>query len=414
MKNSYKIMILILVIAIIGLILFTFSNNKETGTTTVNTNTTTSSSTSSSSSTSTSSSSTTVTVNGAIYKKADEFSERDLAGTYDESASTKYTLADNTDITIKEEGVYVVSGSAKNVTINVEALDTSKVQIVLDNASITNETSPAIYVKTGDKVFVTLVGDNTLKVTGTFKADSDNNLDGVIFSKQDITLNGSGTLNIESTDNGIVGKDDLKITGGTYNIKATTKCLEANDSIRIAGGTFNLTAGTDGLHSENDDDNSKGYIYITSGEFNIKAGDDAVHATTVVQIDDGTLNITAAEGIEGTYIQINNGTITINASDDGINAAKKSTSYTPTVEINNGNIKITMGQGDTDGIDSNGNIIMNGGTVDITGQFTTDYDGTATKNGGTLIVNGSETDTFPNQFGGGMPGGQMQGGRRGF
>ncbi|HAW15988.1 MAG TPA: hypothetical protein DCW41_04715, partial [Clostridiales bacterium] len=106
-------------------------------------------------------------------------------------------------------------------------------------------------------------------------------------------------------------------------------------------------------------------------------------------------DITAAEGLEGTVVTVNDGDIYIAASDDGINAAQKSDEYSPLVEINGGNITIDMGAGDTDGIDSNGDITINGGTVSISGMSAVDYDGTAQLNGGTLIVNGEETDTIP-------------------
>ena len=113
------------------------------------------------------------------------------------------------------------------------------------------------------------------------------------------------------------------------------------------------------------------------------------------------LIIDASEGIEGTYVKINNGTINISASDDGINAGNKSKNYNTTVEINGGKITIKMAAGDTDGIDSNGNLYINGGTIDITGNSPFDYDGEAKYNGGTLIVNGETTNTITNQFMGG-------------
>lgn len=342
-----------------------------------------------------------------VYSADDQFSGRDLQQEADLSEAITYELSDGQDIHLSAEGVYVLKGTAKNVTVYVEASKEEKIQIVLDGVSITNDSFPAIYAKQADKVFVTVSGDNSLSVTGEFSKDGNTKTDGVIFAKCDLVLNGTASLTVSSSVNGIVCKDDLKITGGTYEITAGKKTIEANDSIRIAGGSLTLTAGTDGLHAENDDDDALGYVYISGGNLKIQAGDDGIHATSVVQIDGGSIDISAKEGIEGTYIQINGGTITIQSSDDGINAARKSGSYNPTVEINDGEISIAMGAGDTDGIDSNGDIIMNGGTVTVTGNSTFDYDGSGQYNGGTIIANGQQISYIPNQFmgGGGFGGG---------
>ena len=346
-----------------------------------------------------------------IYSAGDLFTSRDYEQTADLTGAVSYTVSDGQDIHIIAAGVYVLTGSAANVTVYVEAGRDDKVQIVLNGVTIANANFPVIYVKTADKVFVTVSADSALSVTGSFASDGSTKTDGVIFSKADLTLNGTASLTIQSTDNGIVCKDDLKITGGTYTVTASSKAVEANDSIRIAGGTLYLTAGTDGLHAENSGDDTKGYIYIGGGSTTVSAGDDGIHALSVVQIDGGALNIKAAEGIEGTYIQFNGGTINIQSTDDGVNAAYKSSAYTPTVEINGGDITVAMGAGDTDGIDSNGNIIMNGGTVTVTGNSTFDYDGTAQYNGGTIIANGQQIAYIPNQMmGGGMMGGNFGGG----
>ena len=344
------------------------------------------------------------------------FTDRDLTQTADTSNAKKLTLSDGKDVTITEAGVYIISGTAKDVSIIVDAADDAKVQLVLENANITNADSPCIYVKNVDKVFVTTASgsENTLTVSGSFTADGDTNTDAVIFSKDDIVLNGEGKLNISSTDNGISGKDDIKITGGTIIISCTADAVEANDSISVADGNITINTQKDGLHCENHDDNTKGSIYISGGTFDITAGSDGIQATTTLVIDGGTFNISSAEGLEATNVTINDGSITISASDDGINASRKSTAQSVCVTINGGNIKITMGQGDTDGIDSNGDLYITGGTIDITGQSTCDYDGKAEKTGGTLIINGEETDTIPNQMMGGHggmggPGGDMGG-----
>ncbi len=357
-----------------------------------------------------------VTSGGAI-DASEIFTDRDLRQTADLTDAKYYELADGQDIEITEEGVYVLSGTASNVTVTVDASDDAKVQIVLDGVNITNESEPAIYVKNADKVFVTTTdSENSLTVTGEFTADGDTNTDAVIFSKDDLVLNGVGTLNIDSTGNGVTSKDDLKITGGTINITSAEDALEANDSIAACDGNITINTQKDGFHAENDEDDTVGYIYIAGGSYNITAVDDGIQGTTIVQIDGGTLDISAAEGIEGTYVQINDGNINIESNDDGINGSQKSNSISVAVEINGGEININMAQGDTDGIDSNGALTITGGAVNISGQSPFDVDGTITFSGGTVTENGQEVSEITNQMmGGGMmggfggPGGQMGG-----
>lgn len=340
------------------------------------------------------------------------FTERDLTQTADMTNAQNISLESGKDINITEEGVYIISGTAENTTIRVETADDAKVQLVFDNASIINSTAPAVYVVSADKVFITTTNsDNTLQVTGTFVPDGQTNLDAVIFSKSDLILNGIGTLNIDCTDgNGITSKDDLKVTGGTYNINTAGDGIEANNYIAVSDGVFSIQSQKDAIHSENSDDITLGYIYIAGGEFNITATDDGIQGTTIVQIDGGNINISAVEGIEGTYIQINDGTINVDASDDGINATDKSTAYEVIAEFNGGTVTISMGAGDTDAVDANGNIYVNGGIIDITGQSAFDYDITAELNGGTVTVNGEEITEITGQMMGGGGRQPMMGG----
>lgn len=363
-----------------------------------------------------------VTSDGAI-DASDIFTERDLSQTADLEGAQYFTLSDGQDIAITEAGVYVIEGTAKNVTVTVDAADDDKVQIVLNGANVTNDSEPVIYVKNADKVFVTTTDtENSLKVTGEFQADGDTNTDAVIYSKDDLVINGVGTLNIESSDNGISCKDDIKITGGTLNMTSEGDAVEANDSIAVAEGNITISTNKDGMHAENDEDNTAGYIYICGGTFRIDAADDGIQATTILQIDGGEFDISAAEGIEGTCVQINDGTISINATDDGINGSQKSTAVNIQVEINGGDISVSMGQGDTDAVDVNGSLTITGGTLNITAQSPFDVDGTVTFSGGTVIENGQEVSQITNSMMGGQmggPGGQMggmpgQGGHGGF
>ena len=332
----------------------------------------------------------------SILAIADLFTDRDLEQTAEASGATAITLADNTDVNITEEGVYVVSGTATNATIRVEADSAAKVQIVLDGATITNESAPAIYVVSADKVFVTTAADSTLSTTGTFTDSDGEGVDAVVYTKDDIVLNGTANLAISSTGKGVNAKDDLKITGGTYTIDAADHALDANDSVCIADGELQLTANGDGIHCTNDGDGTLGYVYIGGGTITVNAADKGIEASSVVQVDDGSLSIAAAEGIEGTYVQINGGTLEIDATDDAINATPTSASYTATIEFNGGQSTITIAQGDTDALDSNGNLFINGGTIDITAQHPFDYDGEGALGGGEVYVNGERVTELAN------------------
>lgn len=383
------------------------ATTKTVTTVTSNTNSTGSRSLANSSAGSTTSSGTTTT--GTV--KSDMFTDRDKDASYDEASATKVNLSEIKDsaYTITKEGTYILSGTySGQIVVNVA--DTAKVQLVLDGVTITNESSAAIYVKEADKVFVTLKDGttSTLTTSGTFVATDDNNVDGVIFSKGDLTINGSGSLKISSTAHGIVGKDDVVITGGNIDITSTKKGISGKDSVRIADGTINITTGTDGIHSENSDDTSKGFVYIEGGTITINAADDGIHSGTTLDIVDGKIDITNSnEGIEGKDVNISGGEINIVSTDDGINATaslttgEKSSMQAQDASINISGGKITV-NAEGDGIDSNGNLTVSGGETYVSGPTRggnggIDYNGTATITGGTFIV--TEIQSMTESFG---------------
>jgi hypothetical protein len=295
------------------------------------------------------------------------FTDRDLKQEVDVSKAVELELKSGTDVVIREKGKYILSGNYRATSVIVEADDEDKIQFVLDNLKVSNESAPAIYVKSADKVYITTTdSENSLHVTGSYVNDGDTTPDAVIFSRSDLVLNGTGSLEIVSTNgNGISSKDDLKITGGTLNITASTDGLEANDSISVFDGDIVVKSGVDGLHSENIDDPLSGYIYIRDGVLNITAGDDAIRGKSAIQIDGGNINIeTCQEGLEATFVQINGGNLVIYARDDGINATYK-TQMTVAIVVNGGNIDVSMASGDTDAFDSNGYLFINGGTINV-------------------------------------------------
>lgn len=243
---------------------------------------------------------------------SDMFTDNDLEIEYDEEASAKITLSgdsassdsdavqiSDSTVTITDEGTYILSGTLHNGMIVVNAEDTDKVRLVLNGADITNSTSAAIYILEADKVFITTASgtENTLGNGGEYVAIDDNNIDAVVFSKSDLTLNGAGTLAINaSAGHGVVSKDDLVLTSGTYDITAANHGLSGKDSVRIASGTYTITSGKDGIHAENADDTSMGFLYIAGGTFTIMADGDGISSSAYLQIEDGSFTITTGEG----------------------------------------------------------------------------------------------------------------------
>ena len=250
----------------------------------------------------------------SVLDTASLFSDRDLEGTWDESEAVAIHLSGDTaacdsdgvsidggQITIGAEGVYLLSGTLTDGQIVVNAGENDKVQLVLSGADITSSTSAAIYALEADKVFLTLAEgtENALANGGEYVAIDENNIDAVIFSKTDLTLNGSGSLTITApAGHGVVSKDELTVTGGSFAIDAASHGLDGKDSVAIAGGTFAITAGKDGIHAENSDDVSLGTLYIAGGSFTIAAQGDAVSAQGALQIDGGTFDLTTGEGSE--------------------------------------------------------------------------------------------------------------------
>lgn len=356
----------------------------------------------------------------------DMFTSRDLNFEYDEKSAVKIQLngkkiksnsknvtVNKSTVTIKEEGVYVFQGDLTNGQIIVDASSNDKIQLVLNGVNINCNTSAPIYVKQAGKTFVTLNKNtkNSLSVKNKFKAIDENKIDSALFSKDDLTLNGEGELNITcSYGHGIVSKKDLKFTGGTYSINAEKHCVQAKNSIRIADGTFSLEGKKDGLNCDYDGNKTdKGFIFISGGSLNLSVGDDGIHANHDIQILNGKINIVKCnEGIESTSVTVFDGEILIVSDDDGINASsgknKMQTAQTQQlkqdpfsvdenciINIYGGKISINASG---DGIDSNGNINVTGGETYVEGSenggnSALDYNGTALISSGVFVAVGS-------------------------
>ena len=316
------------------------------------------------------------------------FTRNDLDGSWSSSGATRITLKGTTgnvvgngayiqngDVHIIYPGRYVLSGELTDGQIIIEAAKGDKVWLLLDGATLHCEESAAIVVEQAKKVFLTLAEGtvNTVSSGATYSQEAvDAKIDGAIYSRDDLTVNGSGSLTVTAPyKHGIVGNDDLVIAGGTITITAAQDGIQANDSVSVANSDLTIYAGDDGITVSNDDESA--WFYMESGTVTIPA---------------------CYEGIEAIDITIAGGTVDIRPTDDGINANGQGRNSI--IRITGGDITIINETGrDADGLDSNGSIEISGGRVFISVNISsyaldcgTESGGTCTVSGGTVIAAG--------------------------
>lgn len=353
------------------------------------------------------------------------FVEKDELTTYSENNSAVISLNGDTatsnansvlisgsTVTITREGTYILRGSLNDGTVVINAGEKDKPHLIFEGVSITSSSSAALNVISAGKVYVTLAEgtENALVNGGTFAAD-ENNVDGTLFSKQDLTINGSGSLTVTSpAGHGIVCKDDLAITCGNLTVNSAFHGLDANDSVRIKGGSITIDAGKDGIHAEDADNAQTGFVYISGGSIKAETEGDGISAALHMQISGGTLDILAGGGYEngeqhssggygdfmgggmgpggmgpggqrpggraadttdttdsgsmkglkaGAGLLINGGEVTVDSADDAL--------HSDTVTVINGG-KLQLASGD-DGIHAETDLNITAGTVSITNSY---------------------------------------------
>ena len=327
------------------------------------------------------------------------FTGRDLSGESGEEIVTvtlsgDTAAADDTGVsvsdglvTITEDGDYLLSGSFSG-SIVIDADESAKIQLILSDASIESEGRAAIVALNADKVFLTLAKgtENSVSAAGELAAFGEVNADGAIFSKCDLTINGTGSLSVEcETGHGVVSKDDLKIASGTLTIEAAKQGLSGKDSVRIADGTITIKAGTDAIHSENADNAEKGVIAILGGSITAESGSDGVDATGAVSIEGGSLNITAGGGADSVsrYASGRGGWSQSSSSASGGKGVKSDVSVT----ISGGTLVVDSAD---DAIHTNGDVTVTGGTLTLkSGDDGVHADSTLTISGGSVTVSDS-------------------------
>lgn len=381
---------------------------------------------------------------------------------YDEESSVGITFADGSaaidgegataegeTVTISQAGTYILSGTATNGRIIVSADKTAEIKLIFNGVDITCADNALLLVSKAKKVYIVLEEgtENVLTDSAIYSlGEDDSNTDGAIFSKADLTINGSGTLTVNANyKHGIVSKDDLVITDGNINVTSASTAMEGKDSVKISGGTFNISAGTNGIKSTNTEASDKGFISVTGGTFTVVANNDAFEAETVLSIEGGSFDITTGGGSANASMKSDgtpnsdwhnnmgngggpngmgrpddngNGTggeppamptadntdttdststsakalkagseVNISGGEFKIDSADDSVHSNGNIVITGGNISVASGD---NGMHANGNLTISDGTVDITKSYEGIEGSIVTIDGGTISVVASD------------------------
>ncbi|MBP5600891.1 MAG: carbohydrate-binding domain-containing protein [Lachnospiraceae bacterium] len=306
---------------------------------------------------------------------------KDLDYDWDDSKATLITLSGSEatikgdgayvaygDLYIKKGGYYVLSGNAEDLSVIVETDESSKVWIKLDLVDITCADDACIKVKEADKVFLTIPegSESSLTVTGEYSDEaSEEGVDGVIYAKDNLTINGTGSLYVNSSSaHGIVANDKLTLSGVSLNIDAKEDGIHTNGNVTVNDASITINAGDDGITSEKE-------VILASGDINIEK---------------------AKEGIEGFGITVVDAKVSVSFTDDGFNATSKDSETDDCfIRISGGSVKLISESGaDVDGLDSNKDIYIEGGTVfvSLNGQGTNNAIDYGSENGGKLVITG--------------------------
>ena len=284
------------------------------------------------------------------YGHAVPFTENDKNGAWDTARATQITLdgdavsvfgggayAFDGNVMITGKGKYVISGTLADGSVIVDADSSAKIWIMLDGVDITCSTGACFGVEQADKVFLSLAegSENRLTTLGFSAENLTAGMDGAVFSRDDLTINGTGSLTVTAgEESGIVCNDELIFTGGTVTVDAAADALHVNDNLRIMEAKLNLKAGDDGISLTG----LESELYWASGTLTATASGDGINAENNIRILDGSL--------------------TLEAGDDGISAG----GITGTLEIAGGNLQITAAD---KGISAENTVTMTGGTVEI-------------------------------------------------
>lgn len=207
---------------------------------------------------------------------------------------------DGGSFVISKGGFYTLTGDLSDGQIKVVVPKTEEITLTFKNFTASSSKSAPIYIDSCDKATIVLAAGTVNSLTDAsiyqFANPGDDKPNACIYSADDLTIKGDGTLNVTANyNNGIGCKNDLRIKSGTINVTAPNNILKGNDSVAIEGGVVTLSGGEDAIKSDTTDRTDKGFVLIEgNAKVTINCIDDALQATQSITVAAGTsVTITA-------------------------------------------------------------------------------------------------------------------------
>lgn len=292
---------------------------------------------------------------------------------------------ENNILTITQSGIYELNGTLTG-SIVIEAKGCN-IELILNGVEITSTNGPAIYVKKANLVLLTLENKNTLTDSNNYTVDEEEP-NGTIFSKSNLIIEGTGSLEINSNyEDAIVSKDTLKINSGTYTINSVGDGIRGKDAVIIKDANMTITAECDGIKSTNITDTRLGYILIENGIYTITATQDGIQVESNLVIKDGTFTIKTGNGSENTKNNNSWGSWGREGYTDSDTESAKGIKAGNSISLSAGIFVLDTSD---DSIHSNGNITILGGNYTISsGDDGIHADNILNIENGTLEINKS-------------------------
>lgn len=283
--------------------------------------------------------------------------------------------ADGSAVTIVYPGTYRISGTLENGQLVVDCGDYhGAVYLILEGASVSCDSGPALYVKQSDKTVIHLAAgtENALRDGADYviAEGQEEKSGGGVYSADDLFIQGEGSLTVVGTGaDGIRSKDGLTVSGGTLTVYSADDALQGSDYVAVESGNISLHAYGDGIHT------TEGYVALSGGEVRVASAGDGVSAAAELTVSGGALSVIAyggadnyetaalndisAKGLKGTDISITGGAVVLDTADDGVHGQRS-------VAVSGGSLVIRSGD---DGIHGALTVDISGGEVTVSQSY---------------------------------------------